>query len=196
MIKTVMLDVDGVIADFTGHALRWFGRPDLIDCYPVGEYSIPKVLGIPACMLYRVMDREDFWTSVPRYRGAEKFVQNLDKACGQLHVQLKFCSVGTRCQGYPGGRGKWLRELCSDLGVNIPMIFMADHEDKAMLAGPETLFIDDNDLIVEQVCKAGSPCIQVPQLWNKLAMRASDPIDYDNLLTRVVIMCVYERRPA
>lgn len=166
-MDTIFLDVDGVLADFTGHALAQFGRPDLARADRLAEYSLAKVLGMSTSKFWRNIDTPDFWRTIPVYDGAHAFAKQLHTYCNSLDIKLYFCSVGTVSEHYPSERRRWIGEFNRTIGVDIPAILMSHGGDKALLAKPSRLFIDDNDLVLNAVERAGGRTVRVPQPWNE-----------------------------
>ena len=67
MIDLVLIDMDGVLADFARHALAKFDRLDVYDNWPSGKYEIDEIIGIPQDELWAELDKEgpEFWSSLP-----------------------------------------------------------------------------------------------------------------------------------
>jgi hypothetical protein len=182
MIKQVFLDVDGTIADFTGYALKIFDRPDLILNQTPGVYGIHELLGISKEQFWNQIDNAFFWSHIPAYEGAYAFVRKLYAYCKSEGIKLHYCTVGNVSPFFPSARAAWLREFNTEARVAIPMILMDTWEDKALLAKYNTLFIDDNDRVIESVRDGGGQAVMVPQLWNRDWKNASNPPKYDAIL--------------
>lgn len=185
MITQVFLDVDGVLADFTGHALRLLDRRDLLEHYPAGEYSLAKITGIPDEVLWDKLDNDVFWRTVPPFRGVGVFLRNLDEFCRDHAAALVYCTVGTRYKYFTAARAKWLQRLNAAVGLGLPFILLPTWEGKGLLAAPGRLFIDDNLLILKAVEAQGGIAVRVPQPWNCDSVSDVTDPDYDSIMKSI-----------
>lgn len=192
MITHVFLDVDGVLADFTGHALQMLDRADFIDNYPAGEYSIDKLVGLTQEEFWGKLDSDYFWRTIPPFNGTFKFVRDLYELCHDLNAALFYCTVGTVHQYFSSARAKWLQQMNFGAGVHTPPILLPTWEDKILLAAPGRVFVDDNLLILNAVEAAGATAIRVPQPWNCSTITDVTTPDYDRVLQQVRKAFKYE----
>ena len=64
----ILLDMDGVIANFHLAALHALGKERLLESWPIGEWSIPKVLGILEDDFWAAINSvSDFWFRIEPY---------------------------------------------------------------------------------------------------------------------------------
>lgn len=156
MIKQILLDMDGVVADFMGHALAYHGfdRELMMDKWPAGEWDAAKVLGITDKAFWAKIDSESFWDSVPSFKGAALFYERL---C--THAPVTFATTPSYAAVCYSAKIRWLRFFIGNVKV------MMGHQ-KWLMAKPEHLLIDDNDDNVFKFRHGGGKAVLVPRLWN------------------------------
>lgn len=165
MTKRVLIDLDGVVADFVGAAMKLHGKPWPFDdefCGP-DAWEFFKRWGMTEEEFYRGMDSE-FWASIPLYENAKELVSTASSIVGPENV----CFVSNPMDGHGAILGKkcWVREHFPQ----IPLILSVPAEDgsppKHFLASPDSILIDD----CERNCKAfrrnGGEAWVFPQPWN------------------------------
>ena len=132
----IFLDIDGVIADFEGHA-RAHGKMD------------PK--GTP---LWNALD-ETWWATMPAYAGAREFYNALKKC-----APVNFLTAPTMSTDCFSGKSKWVQGFVPERGIFILedlIICPAIH--KHRLATPKTILVDDRIKNVEEWRAAGGIAI-------------------------------------
>lgn len=138
--KTILLDMDEVIANFTVAAVRAHGREDLLATWPRGEYAISKVLGISPEELWSKLNREEFWArEVQPYPGAKRFVQYLKGMGYRIHVVTV---AGGDIGVCTAGKLQFLKDH-----FNIPsdvVDVFTSSSDKLCRAHAGSILIDDN----------------------------------------------------
>lgn len=154
MIKRLFLDSDGVLADFIGGVIRWYGfrfRHD--DC--TDWYSVIRLSGMTA-------DR--FWDGL-----SEKFWARLDKtehADWLVSLTAKYDPVILTAPQMTGASGKqeWIFN-------NFPTIFGAHRyligPAKKYCASPGAVLIDDSEKNCQQWASYGGDAILFPAPWNE-----------------------------
>lgn len=166
MITTVLLDLDGVLADFHGGAMRCFGKT--IDDLPPGEVWLPKALGITDEEFWQVVNNPTFWSDLEPY----PWVTDLPMAISSLGIKW---FVATSPSRQP--------ESCSQKVVWLKRHFGSQFHDymigwgKHMLARHDRCLIDDWDKNIGPFIAEGGKAILFPQRFNaKGAM--DDPVQY------------------
>ena len=160
-IKTIFLDMDGVLCDFIGPALRELDRPELLHRWPAGEHDLLRVLNSPPQQVWPRLDRLNFWLKLPKLPWCDALVAAVG-ARAELHV----CSDHRGSPVCAYAKQEWLnRELAS---LHFDTIFARMHltSHKQHLAQPTTLLIDDSDANVTAFRDAGGHAILFPQRWN------------------------------
>lgn len=133
----VLLDVDGVLADFAGHLLSTIGSKltaEDIDRWDI--FSLLDAEGLRGAAL-DVLKRPDWWASQPPMPGARQFVHAL--ACEGLDVVL-VTSPWLSCVGWETARREWARALWRSVGAPMPPEVIVTNR-KELVAG--AVFIDD-----------------------------------------------------
>lgn len=154
MIKTIFLDMDGVITDFNKAVCDEFNLP-----YPPRIYHFfpeirPEVDDF--CTI-------EFWQNLEWMHDGRDVLRAI---MGTLGLE-KIYFLSGMMPNVESGTGKmmWIRD-------NLPLysnrvIFHGLKVPKSFLARPDTLLIDDKDENVEEFVAAGGQGILVPRPWNK-----------------------------
>jgi len=169
-------DMDGVLCDLTGPALRVHGREELAAAWPRGTYLLSEALQVSEAELWGPIDAcgTSFWAELPRLPWAEGLI-------GILHRlgEVVIASSPTRSHYSAAGKMLWLERHFGG-SVAGPMNFMLGAR-KELLARPGTVLIDDSDQNVDRFKAAGGNAILVPQPWNRLhdlAAKSEDVLEY------------------
>lgn len=139
-MQTVLLDVDDVVTDFFEAALRCHGRKDLIKSWPVGEWDMPKVMGITIEELWEPLDTYAFWSTQPLIPGAREFVAQVKEDTRKAGAELLFCTVASH---NPQCSRAKIELLQREFGVVDEYIIMGRRR-KALFAHKNCLLVDDN----------------------------------------------------
>lgn len=164
-----LIDMDGVLCDFAGAALRLFNYP--VEQYPPGEWDIPKVLGISDVAFYGTIDAEPgFWRDLKPEPWAVELV-SLVRSLGLLFTISSKPAFDPLCAAQ---KIEWLREhiLSGDECEN----YMLGRQ-KWLMANPGHLLIDDNELNVDLFRDRGGQAILVPTRFNR-GHRIASPWGY------------------
>jgi beta-phosphoglucomutase-like phosphatase (HAD superfamily) len=196
MIKEILLDMDGVLADFytsstLAHkeaARRVLGiksAKDMDDRFPHNEWNIPDVLGLTTSEFWAPIDNYDFWINVPMYQGAREFVAELREL-----APVTLCTSSSLSPHCAKAKIEW---IARHIGSDVPM-FIGYKASKALLAKPENLLIDDYVRNIDGFAKAGGEVLLVPRPWNEakqpLTRTVTDglsflSVDYDSMIDEV-----------
>ena len=150
----ILLDVDGVLADFVGEACRHFGMPEIAKNWPSGEYNVAKVLQLPATTFWDALGGS-FWTNIPKTTEADEIV----KLCGPYDTCLL---TSPPLNPYVAAiKIRWISKMFPQFERKF-LIGPA----KEFCAAPNHILIDDNVLNVIEFGKAGGNAILVPRPWN------------------------------
>lgn len=152
----ILLDLDGVLADFNGAACGLHGRPKYV----------PKVWDYYADWGYTA---SDFWRPIER-QGAcfyPKFVRPYPWMRGMLHLvqdaadEVIISTANPLHSGLIAGKVDWIKQ---HVGDSYSVMF---GHNKELMAGPERMLIDDCDLNIAAFRNEGGYAITFPQPWNK-----------------------------
>ena len=157
----IFLDMDGVLANWTGSVCRLFDRDpeQVMRDWPEGEAKLNKVLGVSGNELWRRLDAagQGFWDGLEPYPWANELVE-LCRGMGEV-VILTSPSYDPGCLA---GKLSWLQDFFHDRKFRDYIIT----NKKSLLARDNSLLIDDNDGHCEKFEKAGGQAIVFPQPWN------------------------------
>ena len=169
-IKTVFLDMDGVLTNFLGGLHEALGVPYSYENYPYekGKWDMLTDINtgfedIPAtfeqcndCCI------TSFWQNLEWMHDGRDILEAIMNTLGLEKVF--FLTTPMPNIESPTGKWMWVRD-------NLPIYLkrtIITQAPKSLLARPDTLLIDDKDENVEGFQKAGGNAILVPRPWNKL----------------------------
>ena len=155
-MKSLKLDMDGVIVDFVKGALKFHGREDYVvkhwdfDVSLFGKANVSKFwapLGF------------EFWANLPWTPQGKEFLGYLREMIGKDNI----CFLTSPCQtvGSIEGKIEWLRRNIPDMSRQFAICPMKQYE-----SHPKALLVDDSDVNCAKFKLAGGKAITVPQLWN------------------------------
>lgn len=192
MITDIFLDCDGVLFDFTNHALRAHGAFDKRDTMARGEYSIGKLLGWTEGHFWGAVDNPTFWNTLPEYPGAVDFLEAVIYLAGKAGATLSFCTSSSRNVGaFTSGRDTALDYLWFEANdrrnvLSPTTYYCANGASKGVFGSPGRLLVDDSVTNCEDFRKRGGIAIMPEMPWNCLDPKASyDGPDYDKLLEQI-----------
>ena len=169
----LLIDLDGVLVDFVGSALRLFqgeaeAEATLFD-WPRGEWDIAKVLGVSTGEFWKRVDHagEDWWATLPEYPWAQtllRVISDQDEFVIASSPSLHQCSAA--------GKVRWMQGRFHE-GFRSYML----GEHKHLLAGPGRTLIDDSERNCERFEAAGGTAILFPRPWNRLGA-ITDPAGF------------------
>ena len=169
-IKTIFLDLDDVLNDFTMPALRHVGCE--LEAYdPAWGFDIVEAFNATcASYLDCIFDHDsfwskfswDFWAGLPKSEMCDWLIEECVRRVGQDNV-----CILTRPTDEPSclaGKLDWIH-------ANLPQWLHRQYligEQKYHCARPDTLLIDDSDENVDAFRDAGGQGLLVPRPWNCL----------------------------
>ena len=167
--RTILLDMDGVLVDFFGQALRIHGREDLADRWPHAEWDMAKVMGLSGREFWKPLRAEgiDFWAELPWYPWADELIAICEEAGGFV-----IASTPSRDPVSAAGKVTCLRKR---FGPSFHDYMLGPH--KQLLAGSGMCLIDDNDDQVDSFLAAGGRAIRFAQPWNRDHAVASERLE-------------------
>ena len=161
-IQHVFLDMDGVLTDFIGAALRAHGRSEFLEHWPPGERDAPKALGISRRQFWSAIDAQgsDFWAELDPYPWVGELLQRVEAVAPFSVLTAPSLSpsslkgkVRWMYEHFPGSKGRRFRDFL--IGPQ-----------KHLLARPGHLLIDDTGATVDAFRANGGQAILFPQAWN------------------------------
>lgn len=173
----ILLDMDEVLADFVGGALRTHGwtRERLEQVWPVGTWSIVEPMGLTVEEFWQPIDvlGEAFWLGLQPLPWARGLLRMLD-AVGSPWWIVSSPSMHPGCYS---GKIRWLRRLTGNGFSHLVLT-----GSKELLARPEHVLMDDREETVQRFVKTGGQGVVFPSRHNCCYGCASDPVVY---LTRL-----------
>ena len=150
----VFLDLDGVIVDFVKGACDYHGVADpYLDPKNHGKYDIHNMFDIRN--FYEPFNH-DFWAVLHWTPDAKQILGRIVRYVDESQITILTKPMNSR--GAVEGKATWLRH-------NMPRIKFLIGNDKASIAGPDKLLIDDYDKNIDDW---NGPKILVPRPWNRL----------------------------
>lgn len=153
----IMLDMDGVLADFVGRASKVFG----FNPKEVNTYDLPKCLGLkPQDFWKKIDETEDFWESIEPYPWAKALVRKCYAYTDEVGI-LTSPSLNPKSTV---GKVEWVRKHFPKLLSNLVIVI-----NKIIVWSPNMILIDDNEFTIRRWRGLNGKCILFPQPWNKLS---------------------------
>jgi len=153
----VILDVDGVLADFPKAASEEHGLPNPYD-YPenFGKYSMEDLWGITKEEFIKPLGLE-FWTKVPLLPHAKSIVEMIETSFGRENICLLTQPLDTL--GCIEGKRWWILK-------NFPQLKWLIGSPKYFCAHANSVLVDDNPDNCKKFVEAGGRAFLVPAPWN------------------------------
>jgi 5'(3')-deoxyribonucleotidase len=161
MRRTILMDVDGVLADFYQPAAAAHGVPYLAldGAWPRGTWDIASQLGITPEQFWHKIDTEDFWRGLRPYPGAQEF---LAYCASVLNGHIVLC---TKCGPSPvfgSARIAWADEHFP----GYPVVIVRGAS-KALMARSDAVLLDDHPETIRDFNDAGGLGVLVERPWNE-----------------------------
>lgn len=162
MIKHILVDLDGVLANFFDAALELHGFD--VATYPAGEWDIATVLKISADEFWSKIDAdESFWRELQPYPWTNAFLSWLD----DTRIPWTVATSPSRNPFCAAHKIEWMRKHFGRPAFKNYMIGSR----KELMANPTTILIDDSDMNVDAFAQAGGLTYLFPQHWNAAGKR-------------------------
>lgn len=162
-IRRVLLDMDGVLADFArGVADRLRVPYPYKDRQQQDTYDLEPMYGVSSSAIWRCLD-EDFWADLAPYPWTDAFIGALEQRFGEENVCLLTSPPSTNTAEAVAGKIKWIRK-------HRPRIL----RQRRFLIGPAKVFtvnqehclVDDFEKNISTFREAGGQTFLVPAAWN------------------------------
>jgi len=158
----VLLDIDGVLADFVKGACDLHGaRNPYLDEDNLGHYEIQELIGISGAAFWEPMG-EEFWANLPLTSFAKPIADTLINHYGLQNVCLLTSPV--RTPGCVRGKMRWIRKYFPRLARQFLIGPM-----KEVCAHSNSILFDDYPGNIEKFKVAGGNTFLVPAPWNSKA---------------------------
>ena len=175
----VYLDMDGVLVDFLDGIHRAFSVPYSTDKHPYekGKWNMLEDIGKPFCddkFSFEAVNNActaEFWSNLKfMHDGLDIFDAVSDKFPDE---DIYFLTTPMPNDGSWLGKVEWIRRYFSTFKKRL----IITQAPKSLLAGPDTLLIDDRDENIEEFVAAGGRGLLVPRSWNKAHFCADRTLD-------------------
>lgn len=155
------LDLDGVLVNFVGGALRLLGRT--LDPYPAGEWDFHRHLGLTDDDFWGQITRggAHFWADLEWLPDGREVHEAVDAAFGPEGVYL--LSSPSQDPQSLAGKAMWVQRHLPQYRRRLLLGVC-----KEAVAHPGVLLVDDSDANVAAFRCAGGAAILVPRPWNHL----------------------------
>ena len=169
----ILLDVDGVCADFVGGALRAHGSP--LTHADIVRYNMAPIMGISNTELWRVIDEggPEFWRDLDPLPWFDQLYNGL-KAIARVEFVTQ---PGWSWESY-AGKKMWFDKM---LGRQFRGITFTCSKD--LMARPTRVLVDDAPENVASFLAAGGEACLFPSPWNGSPM--PDDLAIDEVITKV-----------
>lgn len=163
LIKTICLDVDGVLVDFVQGAAKasgidwgWLQRRYEES---LGEYDLAPVFGISNDAIWRNINALGswFWESLPHYPWCDELIAE----CHRQADRVVFCTTPGLDASGATGKLRWLQKV---MGTHFRDYLIGPP--KHVCARPGSVLIDDSDDNCAKFVEAGGQAIVFPRPWN------------------------------
>jgi len=161
----ILLDVDGVLADFYGGACRVHGVSR--ESLPVGQWEMRHGMGISEAAFWEPLDNYDFWVGLQKYPWADSLV-----ACMKTVADVTFCTTPSVSSDCHKAKMDWIRKHFGDDAK----VMLGSQ--KYLMAAPRHILIDDYHANVDKFIAEGGKAILFPARWNKLHAVQKDNVDH------------------
>lgn len=165
----VRLDMDGCIADFTGHAFAAHGKP--VPDRP--EWEMGQSFGITLAEFQEPMTF-DFWATIPWTPEGKDLLAGLEAIFGREVIRLVTSPFTGGPPGCWEGKHAWLLREAPFYAERMHMTHC-----KGDYAGRSHLLIDDKDANIDAFTKNGGFALTIPRSWNRLERLADAKNRFD-----------------
>ena len=152
------LDLDGVLVDFVGGALKLHGRPDFPRKDIIWDFN--EQLNLSPQAFWRNMGF-DFWHGLLWTTEGRAILQIAKHYFGDANIAI--LTSPSKTPGCLDGKLSWIKNNIPEFSRQF-FIGPAKH----LLASPGKLLIDDCDNNTEKFEDCGGKVLLVPRPWNKL----------------------------
>lgn len=153
----LLVDLDGLLADFHYGFLRMIRREDLILDYPKGVHDLPEVLGITDGQFWDLVPRE-FFLTLKMMDDAPALLELIRQYDPNFHI---CSSPGTNKPWVVAEKVHWVHK---HIDPNFNRFLITKH--KPIAANPRNILLDDWDQNCIEFRRAGGQAVIVPRPWN------------------------------
>lgn len=154
----ILLDCDGVLADFVGAAAKVHGKsPEVM------SWDFWVEWGMEPEQFWAPLATRDFWLGIKPYKWANDLLSSL-REFGEVTVCTAPMNFNTEICA--GAKLDWLE---SYFGIQPDDVMIG--RKKWLMAGKSSVLVDDSEYNIGRFWRAGGSAILFPQPWNASAGR-------------------------
>lgn len=167
-IAHILIDLDGVLADFVTAALDVQGLPNVV----VDRWEMHECCGLTASDFWGTIDRQgyEFWANIDPYPWK-------DELLALLPTTFTVSTTPSRHPNCAAGKTAWMHQHFRGTNGKVFRDYLIG-EHKHLLAAPGRVLIDDSDKNCVKFCEHGGEAILFPQPWNKNRELVGDRLGY------------------
>lgn len=160
MSRKIYLDLDGVACDMIPAAVRRLGLPPTFR-WPAGVWDVTEATGVPRDEFYARIADHAFWADEIQPTRAARDIFNAAAALvGLANIRILTCPTSSPFSA--SGKLAWVTRHFPELRQHQVMLAC----NKAEVAGPGRVLLDDQPENVRDWRLAGGDAILVPAVWN------------------------------
>lgn len=150
----ILLDMDGVIADFAGASCKLHGQPPVYDCWNYFEKW-----GISEDEFWAPINAagRDFWANLDDCPGADELIAEVSRIDPEFHI----CTKPSHDPMCMAGKLDWIKRK---FGSQFRRYIFTPN--KSLLSRPGRMLVDDSDENITEWAGGGGDYALVPQPWN------------------------------
>jgi len=161
MRPNVLLDIDGVLADFIGGLIKRFGAPADWDVPRQRSEVASELLGITDDVWINRLD-VSFWENLDTLPWAYSLVEQLLRQDYNLYLVTSAGYAGPYFEAAVVGKQRWvLRHFGEQMCRNTVFAF-----NKNCLATPGNILVDDRESVCCAFANRGGAVVLFPAPWN------------------------------
>lgn len=168
----ILLDMDGVLADFLAGASKVHKRPLPYDRpEALGRWDTEELWGITPKQFWTPIDATvGFWKGLDKTAEADAIVQLACEAVGRKNVAI--LTAPSQWPGCISEKLEWIGQYYPYLKGRV--IFGSAKE---FMASPNRILVDDKDLNISAFEDAEGHGVLVPRLWNSAHSKANRTLE-------------------
>lgn len=168
MTLTILLDLDGVLVDFTAGANAAHGRDGYV---PTTWDFFTDDWGMTPDEFWKPTHDRAFWSALPWTDTGRDIMELCVDAVGEEQVYILTSGRGA---GAAGGKAEWVHRELGWPWMNRLLIGHCKH----LCAGPGRVLVDDADHNVEAFREYGGYAVLVPAPYNYMKASTENVVDW------------------
>lgn len=167
-MKRVLLDMDGIVADFVSGAFNLWGERLNINLWAQAKgddsWDMLKFFDGSVNEFWAPMNYS-FWRNLPKHDDADEIVEIAERYVGR--DKLCFLTSPCRTIGCMDGKVDWAAEHYPGIPVLLSRSVRGGDPPKKFVASPDSILIDDHSKNIDQWTEFGGAGFLYPRAWNR-----------------------------